>query len=105
MSARVAQDLANLRFAFNDDSAFASAIEALANDLARAVVAPHNWGKALEHGLTGWRRSAFSSSPEGNADLRLLFRPRQGGGIDVLMFGLRRHPDTTSIYHAAVART
>jgi hypothetical protein len=104
VNARVAQDLADLRFAFTDDSAFAAAVEAVANDLARAVVSPHTWGKTLEHGLTGWRRSAFSSRPEGDTDLRLLFRPRQDSGIDVLMFGLRRDPDTTSIYHAATAR-
>jgi hypothetical protein len=104
VNAHVSQDLASLRFAFCDDAMFASAIEALTHQLARALTAPQSWGKSLEHDLTGWRRSAFPSSAGGNADLRLIFRPRGGGGIDVLMFGARYHPDTTSIYHAAKTR-
>ncbi len=104
MNAYVASDLAELRFAFPRDDDFAAAASAVARELARALSAPSTWGSALEHGLTGWRRSAFASAPGLDADLRLIFRPSEGVGIDLLMFGLRYHPDTTSIYQIARAR-
>jgi hypothetical protein len=104
VTAYVARDLAELRFAFPRDEEFAAATNAVARELARALSAPSTWGSALEHGLTGWRRSAFASGPGAAADLRLIFRPREGGGIDLLMFGLRYHPDTTSIYQTARTR-
>lgn len=104
MNAYVAKDLAELRVAFPADADFATAANAVARELARALSAPRTWGSALEHGLTGWRRSAFASAPGIAADLRLIFRPREGGGIDLLLFGLRYHPDTTSIYHRATMR-
>ena len=104
MNAYVAKDLAELRFAFPQDADFATAANAVARELAHALSAPWSWGSKLEHGLSGWRRSAFASAPGIAADLRLIFRPRERGGIDLLMFGLRYHPDTTSIYHTAVTR-
>ena len=100
----VANDLADMRRAFPDDARFAAALGAVALEIARALGAAASWGKELEHDLTGWRRSAFASAADGPADLRLIFRPRRGGGIDVLMFGPRHHPDTTSVYYAAAAR-
>jgi hypothetical protein len=100
----VANDLADLRFAFPDDARFAQAVGLTALEIARALGAPTSWGKGLEHDLTGWRRSAFAPADEGRADLRLIFRARSGGGIEVLIFGPRHRPDTTSIYHAAKAR-
>jgi hypothetical protein len=93
-----------LRLAFPDDTRFAAAVGAVALEIARALGAVASWGKELEHDLTAWRRSAFASTEEGPADLRLIFRPRRGGGIEVLMFGPRRHPDTTSVYYTAKAR-
>jgi hypothetical protein len=96
--------LAGLRFAYPGDADFAAAAEAVANELAHALAAPQTWGTALEHNLNGWRRSAFASRPSEDADLRLIFRPRENDGIDVLMFGKRWHPDTTSIYTAAAKR-
>jgi hypothetical protein len=104
VNAYVARDLAELRFAFPQDADFAAATNAVAREVARALAAPLTWGIALGHGLTGWRRSAFASAPGITADLRLIFRPRDAGGIDVLMFGLRYHPDATSIYHTAATR-
>ncbi len=104
MNAYVAKDLAELRFAFPQDADFATAANAVARELAHALSAPWTWGSKLEHGLSGWRRSAFASAPGITADLRLIFRPRERGGIDLLMFGLRYHPDTTSIYHTAATR-
>jgi hypothetical protein len=96
--------LAELRFAFPDDADFAAAAEAVANELAHALGVPRTWGTSLEHNLTGWRRSAFASRPSEDADLRLIFRAREDDGIDVLMFGKRWHPDTTSIYSSAAKR-
>jgi hypothetical protein len=92
-----------MRFAFPDDDVFASAVAAVASELARALRASKSWGKALEGALQDWRRSAFPSVGGGVADLRLIYRPRESG-IDVLMFGQRRHPDTTSIYSTASRR-
>jgi hypothetical protein len=98
--------LANLRFAIPNDDDFAAATEAVANELAHALGAPRTWGTALEHDLSGWRRSAFGSRPGIDAELRLVFRAQgEAGGIDVLMFGTRYHPDTTSIYYTAARRT
>jgi hypothetical protein len=102
----VARDLADLRAAFVDDLAFASAVAATTRELLRAREAPETWGTPLRHGLSGWRRSAFSSTKQGVADLRLIFRPRRDeAGIDVLMFGPRYFPDATSLYRFAAQRT
>jgi hypothetical protein len=94
-----------LRFTFAVDASFALAVDAVAREIAKALRAPTTWGKPLEHDLTGWRRSAFASESGSGADLRLIFRPHDGARIDVLMFGPRYLPDTTSIYHAAKVRT
>jgi hypothetical protein len=75
-----------MRFAFPDDDMFASAVAAVASELARALRASKSWGKALESELKAWRRSAFPSVGGGAADRRLIYRPRENG-IDVLMFG------------------
>lgn len=96
--------MAALRFAFPDDADFAAAAQGTANELARALGAPRTWGIALDHDLAGWRRSAFASRRSEDADLRLIFRPREDNGIDVLMFGKRWYPDTTSIYSTAAKR-
>jgi hypothetical protein len=93
-----------LRFAFAQDEDFAAAVSAVARELAHTLSAPATWGSALACGLTGWRRAAFASAPGIAVDLRMIFRPREGGGVDLLMFGPRYHPDTTSIYRAASTR-
>jgi hypothetical protein len=90
---------------FAVDASFALAVDAVAREIAKALRAPTSWGKPLEHDLTGWRRSAFASDNGSGADLRLIFRPHDAAGADVLMFGARHLPDTTSIYHAAKGRT
>ncbi len=106
MKRYVASDLADLRAAFADDRAFASALAATTRELLRAREAPETWGSPLRHALSGWRRSAFSSTKEGVADLRLIFRPRHDeAGIDALMFGPRYFPDATSLYRFAAQRT
>lgn len=104
VNANVAVDLAALRFAYPLDADFSGACVAIATELARALSSPDTWGIALRHDLAGWRRSAFPSSVGNDADLRLIFRPRSSGGIDVLMFGPRVQPDATSIYSTAATR-
>ncbi|TAM74277.1 hypothetical protein EPN44_11600 [bacterium] len=104
-NAYVAADLTDLRLAFrNDDEAFASAVQATAQEIARALASPDSWGRGLEHDLAGWRRSAFPPYDGSEADLRLIFRAHGCHGVDVLSFGLLFHPDTSSIYHLAKAR-
>jgi hypothetical protein len=92
----VAHDLANLRWAFRDDALFARAIEATAREVLRALKSPRltTLGRPLEHDLSPWRRSAFSSSVESEADLRLVFRrARATDAVDIIAFGKRRSPD------------
>jgi hypothetical protein len=101
----VALDLANLRWAFRDDALFAQAIEATAKEVLRALKSPPTLGRPLEHELMPWRRSAYSSSLQSEADLRLVFcPPRTIDAVDVIAFGERRLPDTRSIYHIAARR-
>jgi hypothetical protein len=71
----VALDLANSRWAFRDDAIFAQAIEAKVKEILRALKSPTTLGHPLEHELIPWRRSAYSSSVQGEADLRLVFCP------------------------------
>jgi hypothetical protein len=105
VKAFVAHDLANLRGAFRDDALFARAIEATAREVLRALKSPTTLGCPLEHDLSPWRRSAFSSSLESEADLRLVFRPpRETVSLDIIAFGKRRSPDMTSIYHVVARR-
>jgi hypothetical protein len=92
-----------MRFAFPSDEELGSAVAAVASELARALRASKSWGKPLDGKLAGWRRSAFPAVAGGDADLRLIYRPRDNG-IDVLMFGQRHSPDTTSIYFTASRR-
>jgi hypothetical protein len=96
----VAHDLANLRWAFRDDALFARAIEATAREVLRALKSPTTLGRPLEHDLSPWRPSAFSSSLESEADLRLVFRP----AVDIIAFGKRRSPEMSSIYHVVARR-
>jgi hypothetical protein len=101
----VALDLANSRWAFRDDAIFAQAIEAKVKEILRALKSPTTLGHPLEHELIPWRRSAYSSSVQGEADLRLVFcPPRTIDAVDIITFGKRRLPDTRSIYHIAARR-
>ena len=102
--AYVAADLAALRFAFQNDESFASAVRAVANEIGLVIAKRGALGIALDHELRGWRRSAFSSAAGGAADLRLVFRAREGGGFEVLMFGSRWGADSKSIYLHAKTR-
>jgi hypothetical protein len=101
----VAQDLVQLRWAYPDDAMFAQVLEATAREVLRARKAPRTFGRQLAHELAGWRRSAFPSAPRGDADLRLVFRPRDPVGVDIIAFGKRRMPDTKSIYLIVAGRT
>jgi hypothetical protein len=101
----VAHDLVQLRWAYPDDATFARALEATAKEVLRARKTPRTFGRPLAHELAGWRRSAFPSTPRGEADLRLIFRPREPDGVDVIAFGKRRMPDTESIYLIVAGRT
>lgn len=104
--AYAAADIAELRFAFpNDDSGYAFALLAIARELLHASRQPDTWGTPLEYDLAGWRRSRFSSSRAADGDLRLIFRRVDRTiGIQVIAFGLRRDPDTSSIYYRAASR-
>lgn len=105
MKSYVAQDLANLRWAFRDDALFARALEATAKEVLRALKSPTNLGRPLDHEPIPWRRSAYSSSLESEADLRLVFCPPRGtDAVDIIAFGKRRLPETRSIYHIAARR-
>lgn len=101
----VARDLVDLRWAYHDDVPFAQALEATAREVLRARKAPKTFGRPLAHELTGWRRSAFPSTPLGDADLRLIFRPHDPVGVDIIAFGKRRMPDMRSIYLIVADRT
>lgn len=101
----VARDLANLRWTFPDDRLFARALEATAKEILRALKSPTTLGRPLEHELIEWRRSAFSSGVDREADLRLVFQARNAAdAIDIIVFGIRRFPDTSSIYHVVARR-
>ena len=90
----VALDLANSRWAFRDDAIFAQAIEAKVKEILRALKSPTTLGHPLEP--IPWRRSAYSSSVQGEADLRLVFcPPRTIDAVDIIAFGKRRLPDTS----------
>lgn len=104
MPAYVAADLAALRFFFQDDERFAEAVRAVADELGTVVARRGVHGTALDHELRAWRRSAFPSSAGGAADLRLVFRVREGGGFEVLAFGSRWGADAISIYRQAKGR-
>ncbi len=105
MKSYVAHDLVQLRWAYPDDTILACALEATAKEVLRARKAPRTFGRPLAHGLAGWRRSAFPSIPHSDADLRLIFRARESDGVDVIAFGKRWMPDTTSIYVIVAGRT
>jgi hypothetical protein len=94
-----------LRWAFREDTLFARALEATAKEVLRALKSPTTLGRPLEHELIDWRRSAYSSSLDGEADLRLVFRPvRAIDALDIIAFGKRYLPDTRSIYHIVARR-
>jgi hypothetical protein len=94
-----------LRWAFLDDALFARAIEATAKEVLRALKSPTTLGRPLEHDLSPWRRSAYSSGLLSEADLRLVFRaPRATDAVDIIAFGKRRLPDTRTIDHVVARR-
>jgi len=99
----VAEDIASLRRVFVGDAEFVAALAAVAHELQVAVRRPQTHGKQVHHALTGWRRCAFQSKrvPKAAADLRLVFRPKNGR-IELRAFGHRRIPD--SVYFLAERR-
>jgi hypothetical protein len=100
--AYVAQDLASLRRAHSDDSAFAAAVLAVAKEISLARKSPTKHGTDIGFEISGWRRSKFASRPKGAAHLRLVFRATNAEGIHVLAFGERQLPQ--SIYRTAKER-
>jgi hypothetical protein len=102
-------DIISLRLGYaGDDTAFAEALKQTALEILRALKSPHSWGDELSHDLVGWRRSKYAAVKGGDADLRLVFRPRQGGGIDINTFAHRRSYDAegnpTTAYFIAAKR-
>lgn len=102
LQAYVPQDLATLRRVHSDDGAFANAVFAVAREISAASKAPATHGVDTEFELTGWRRSKFASTPGGAAHLRLVFRERESGGMEILAFGDRELPQ--SVYLTAKQR-
>jgi hypothetical protein len=105
----VRDDMLALRLGFaGDDVAFAEALRQTALEIMRALKSPDTWGDELGYGLTGWRRSKYSPARGAEADLRLVFRARDGGGIDLNAFAHRRSYDAegnpTSAYFIAKRR-
>jgi hypothetical protein len=100
--AYVAQDIANVRRAWPNDADFAAAVLAIAKQIKSAHAAPAQFGTAIEHELQGWRRSKFSLTSRGTADLRLVFRPTKSNGVEILAFGSREFPET--VYFTAKKR-
>lgn len=98
----VAQDLANLRRAHSDDVAFSNAVRAVAKEILAALRNPAKYGVDTEFALVGWRRCRFASIKGGAPHLRLVFRKRNSGGIEILAFGDRAFPD--SVYLTATQR-
>jgi hypothetical protein len=98
----VAHDLASLRRAHTDDADYANAIHAVAREFLIALRSPTTHGVDAEFELSGWRRSKFSSSTNGPAHLRLVFRKGKAGGVEILAFGDRDLPQ--SVYLSAKER-
>jgi hypothetical protein len=100
----VAADIEALRVAFPDPTDLVCAIIAVRAELMQAVRNPTSHGKELQHKQVGWRRSSFASQRNVRrpADLRLVFRPIEGGGIELRAFGHRFVPE--SVYFRAGLR-
>jgi hypothetical protein len=98
----VAQDLASLGRAHSDDTAFANAVQAVAREILVALRSPATHGEDTEYQLSGWRRCKFPSISGGPAHLRLVFRERKAGGMEILAFGDRELPQ--SVYLSAKER-
>jgi hypothetical protein len=100
----VAEDLANLRLAYDADAAFTAAVKAVAAAIQIALVQRERFGTRLEFRLEEYYRAKFQSerNPKAVADLRLDFRPVPNSDeIEVVGFGHRFDPQslylTTSI--------
>lgn len=99
----VPQDLASLRRAHTDDALFANAVRAVAREIVVARRSPTTHGEDIEYELTGRRRSKFASIVRGPAHVRLVFRARAGGKMEILAFGGRERPQ--SVYLSAKRRS
>ena len=104
----VRDDVIALRRAFSmDDNRYAAALEQTALEIQRALKAPSTHGLDLERDLAGWRKGMYASKRGGDADMRLVFRERPEGRIDVEVFALRRSigddGQHSSVYKAARA--
>jgi hypothetical protein len=100
----VADDLANMRLAYDNDAAFAAAVKAVAAAIQIALVQREKFGTRHEFRLEEYYRAKFQSErkPKAVADLRLVFRPVPNSDeIEVVGFGHRFDPQslylTTSI--------
>jgi hypothetical protein len=105
----VRDDVMALRRAFStDDNGYAEALEQTALEIQRALRAPSTHGFDLERDLAGWRKGMYASKRGGDADMRLAFRERPQGRIEVRVFALRRSIGDdglrSSVYKVARAR-
>jgi hypothetical protein len=98
----LAADAAEVRRAFPDDRAFTNALLAVRRAIHHALDDPDALGLPVEHKLAGWRRLKFQSGNEERADMRIVFKARKGGGIQLLAFGHRELPE--SVYRTAASR-
>jgi hypothetical protein len=86
----VRDDVVALRRAFaTDDNGYAEALEQTALEIQRALRAPTTHGFDLERDLTGWRKGVYASKRSGDPDMRLIFRERPLGKIEIRVFVLR----------------
>jgi hypothetical protein len=95
---RALDDITELRRAFPRDEAFSSALRAVTHNLRRLRSED---GVELDHDLSEWRRIKFPSGITDYADLRIIFRPTEGG-FELRAFGQRHDPE--SVYQRAAAR-
>jgi len=94
----VKDDITALRRAFPKDEEVSQALRAVTSHLRRLR---RKTGTALDHDLNGWRRVKFSSGITDRTDLRIVFRPAEGG-FELRAFGPRYDPE--SVYFKAASR-
>ena len=97
VAAYVAEDLRALALAFPDELLFASALQAIGDELGRLARDP-NRGVRMQGHYADWHRTAFQSSVPGQghpADLRIVYRVllSDHAQLELRVFGHRFLPD------------
>lgn len=80
-----------MRRAFaGDDVGYAEALLQTTLEIQKTMRAPSSHGAELNRNLADWRKAAYSSRRNGEADMRLVFRDRPPQGVEILVFAQRR---------------